>query len=270
VAISAGRVQISFTSVGGPVDFWILGYCKNQFGGWFYATQPYTYPNSSYTQSLPSLNASLTAPSVFVKANVANFNGTVQIPATDNDYYYLIFANPNPQPVALKFEVNYPTVPVYQQITIYQQPTSTVIQEAVGEAPMGFGIVFYSGLLAAVIGIAMVFVDLPKWVRNRRTNVKSQKNSLKTILACALMLAFGIVQILIGSMIVLSYQVTAVYSYVPGDLENWIVANTFAPLSPLFKFFGGIVLLSGFVWLISAYVVWRKGHKRPNNQFNKS
>jgi hypothetical protein len=186
VTIATGPVQISFTSVGGPVDFWILGYYKNQFGGWFYATQPSPSMNN---EPLPSLNASLAAPSVFVKANVANFSGTVQIPTTDNNYY-LIFANPNPQPVALKFEVNYPTVPVYQQITIYHYLNTTIIQQgtdtiylqpattAISEAPMGFGILFYSGLVVIAVGVALTLMSGRKRTtsKRKRSNISKGKN----------------------------------------------------------------------------------------------
>lgn len=161
VTISAGPVQISFTSVGGPVDFWILSYSSEVWGSWFNGD---------------SLNASLAAPSVFVKANVANFNGSVQIPATDE--YYVIFANPNPQPVALKFQVNYPMGPVYQQITIYQYPNTTAIRCCVAaEAPMGFGIVFYSGLVVIAIGVALTLMSRRKRTasKRRRRNIRKGK-----------------------------------------------------------------------------------------------
>jgi hypothetical protein len=89
------------------------------------------------------------------------------IPSTG--YYYFFFVNPNPGPISLKFEAEYLKLPAYQWYTTSNsaEMTTTVIQEPVGEAPMDYGIAFYSGLVVAVIGIAMVFIDFRKSARRR-------------------------------------------------------------------------------------------------------
>ncbi len=89
--VNAGQIHVSF-SANASVNFWILS--QSQYNTWV---------NNGTTCS-----SRLEAASVLTVASRSNYdNSTIQIPTTT--VYYFIFDNPNPGPVSVKFEADYPT-----------------------------------------------------------------------------------------------------------------------------------------------------------------
>ncbi len=139
-------LHTSFTSVGGPVDFWILS--QPQYFSWLTTT---------------SCSALLGSPSVFAQASVATFNGTIPIQATG--YYYFVFASPNNESVQMTFEAD---VPAQSSATLalhsasYSASSVTIHSQGTSSSQYLAGTRAYSEIIILTVGVVLIIVSVLK------------------------------------------------------------------------------------------------------------
>ena len=155
VPVNSGQIHVSFSSSGGPVNFWILS--DSQYSAWGNAQ---------------TCTARLAIPAVFLRAGTVSFDGIAQIPSTG--YYYFVFDNTNQaSSVSVSFEADnliQVKVTVTNYVSSYStQSTTFPTQQVVSQIqPAGFGSIFYLGLAIAIVGIAACLLSLGKTCSGKR------------------------------------------------------------------------------------------------------
>jgi len=140
LSIDAGQMRVSFNSIGGPVDFWML--TQVQWQKW---------------NSTKGCDPLLKVPAVASRFGSVSYDFTTSIASSGT--YYFVFMNRNSASVYidLKVDSSYQEV-VLREHTYYSTEsipyvTNTII---VSSHPVGLGLLFYSGIvLIAAAGIVL-------------------------------------------------------------------------------------------------------------------
>ena len=148
LSIDAGQVHVSFNSIGGPVDFWML--TQAQWGKW----------DSTATKSCDLL---LKVPAVVGRFGSVSHDFTTNIPSSGT--YYFAFMNRNSASVYIDLKVNlsYQEV-VLRENTYYSTESSPYVTNKIiaSSHPAGLGLIFYSGIVLIVAAGTILAVNRRK------------------------------------------------------------------------------------------------------------
>jgi len=140
LSIDAGQVHVSFNSIGGPVDFWML--TPVQWEKW---------------SSINDCDLLLKVPAVASRFGSVSYDFTTSIASTDT--YYFVFQNMNSESVSIDLDVeaSYQKI-MLEEHTYYSTESIPYVTNTIVASwhPAGLGLLFYSGIvLIAAAGIIL-------------------------------------------------------------------------------------------------------------------
>jgi hypothetical protein len=146
LSIDAGQVHVSFNSIGGPVDFWML--TQVQWQKW---------------NSTKGCDPLLKLPAVASRFGSVSYDFTTSISSSGT--YYFAFMNRNSQSVYIDLKVNlsYQEV-VLRESTYYSTESSPYVTNTIiaSSHPAGLGLLFYSGIILIVAAGIILAVNRRK------------------------------------------------------------------------------------------------------------
>jgi len=146
-SVDAGQVHVSFNSIGGPVDFWVL--TQVQWEKW---------------NSTSGCDPLLKVPAVASRFGSVSYDFTTNI--ASSGMYYFVFMNRNDESVYidLKVDSSHQEVVLTERTSYSTQSVPRVTETVVVSSnPAGFGLLFFSGMALIIIGGIVLLVGRSRY-----------------------------------------------------------------------------------------------------------